>query len=191
MSELDLAPLRTALTPFAPHGRTALLPALHAAQKIYGWLPEPVAAEVGHALQVPLADVYGVIDFYSLFYREPVGQKVIQVCGDPVCALAGADEVLNAICQHLRIQPGQMSADGSFSVERATCLGLCEHAPAVLKGETALGRAEPARAADLIAGTGTPPGGIVGGDLRRLTLNCGRGRATTLPEYEASGGYAA
>src|SRR3989338_4005585 len=106
MSELDLAPLRTALTPFATHGRTALLPALHAAQKIYGWLPEPVAT-------------------------------------------------------------------------------------AVLKGETALGRAEPARAADLIAGTGNAPGGIVGGDLRRLTLNCGRGRATTLPEYEASGGYAA
>ncbi|MGH2625810.1 MAG: NAD(P)H-dependent oxidoreductase subunit E, partial [Anaerolineales bacterium] len=71
----DLAPLLPVLERLAPQGRTALLPALHAAQSLYGHLPEPVAAEVGRALGVPLADVFGVIDFYAMFYRRPVGRR--------------------------------------------------------------------------------------------------------------------
>ena len=67
MTDSELDPLRSILAELAPQGRPALLPALHAAQQIYGWLPEPVAAEVGRALGVPLADVYGVIDFYAMF----------------------------------------------------------------------------------------------------------------------------
>ena len=63
MSDLDLAPLRAMLADLASQGRTALLPALQAAQALYGYLPEPVAAEVARALHVPLADVHGVIDF--------------------------------------------------------------------------------------------------------------------------------
>src|SRR5690242_15469038 len=95
---IDLAPLRPLLTELQPQGRPALLPALHAAQKIYGYLPEPVAAAIGRALGVPLADVYGVIDFYAMFYREPVGRRIIRVCVDPACALAGSDAVLAAAC---------------------------------------------------------------------------------------------
>ena len=64
MSEIDLAPLIPAIKSYIPLGRSGLLPALHAAQKIYGWLPEPVAAEVARSLRVPLADVHGVIEFY-------------------------------------------------------------------------------------------------------------------------------
>ena len=65
MTEADLIRLRSILTELAPQGRAALLPALHLAQQFHGWLPEAVAAEVGRALGVPLADVYGVIDFYA------------------------------------------------------------------------------------------------------------------------------
>src|SRR3972149_11635416 len=86
MSDFDLAPLRPVLEEFILQGRTALLPALHAAQKLYGYLPEPVAAEVGRALRVPLADVYGVIDFYAMYYKERVGKTLVRVCGDPACA---------------------------------------------------------------------------------------------------------
>jgi len=75
MSEIDLAPLQKILSPYIPLGRSGLLPALHAAQKHYGWLSQPVTAEVGNALKVPLADVHGVIEFYSLFYNEPVGNE--------------------------------------------------------------------------------------------------------------------
>ncbi len=67
MTDLDLAPLHPAIEKYIPLGRSGLLPALHAAQKLYGWLSEPVAAEIARCLQVPLADVHGVIEFYTLF----------------------------------------------------------------------------------------------------------------------------
>jgi NADH-quinone oxidoreductase subunit F len=159
-------------------------------QSIYGYIPEPVAAEVGRALGVPLADVNGVIDFYAMFYREPVGKTVIQVCGDPACALAGGDAVLAALCRRLGVEPGEMSADGAYTVERAPCLGLCEHAPAVLAGEVAIGRANPDQAAGLALGLGERPVGVVAGDVRILTENCGAGKPTSLEDYTARGGYA-
>jgi len=67
MSEIDLTQLKSVIQPFVPLGRLGLLPALHAVQKIHGWLPQEVAAEVAKSLRVPLADVHGVIEFYSLF----------------------------------------------------------------------------------------------------------------------------
>ena len=82
MSEIDLAPLHAELEHYSMFGPSGLLPALHAAQKIYGWLPEEVAAEVARSLRVPLADIHGVIEFYSLFYNKPVGKRIIRICTD-------------------------------------------------------------------------------------------------------------
>jgi NADH-quinone oxidoreductase subunit F len=189
MSGLELAALQAILKELAPQGRSGLLPALHAAQSQFGFIPEPAAAEIGRALGVPLVDVYGVIEFYSMFYAEPAGETILRICADPACALAGGDQVLEAVCQHLGVTPGQASADGRFSVERATCLGLCEHAPAALVGETPLARLDPAQAGQIVRGSGDRPSAVIGGDLRILTANCGKGRATTLQEYEAGGGY--
>ena len=189
MSTIDLAPLQPLLSNLTPQGRTALLPALHAAQNLYGYLPEPVAAEIGRLLGVPLADVFGVIDFYTMFYREPVGKTIVRVCTDPACALAGGEAVLGAVCRHLSVAPDEVSAGGAFMVERAACLGLCEHAPAVLVGKTPLGHADPAQAGEICQGHGSSPAGILGGDLRILTANCGKGRPTGLAEYIANGGY--
>ena len=191
MTVLDLAPLQTALADLIPQGRTALLPALHAAQGIYGYLPEAVAAEVAHALRVPLADVYGVIDFYTLFHSQPVGKPLIQICDDPVCALAGADGLL----ENLRRKAAQAPKDGdpaqAAAVERAPCLGLCEHAPAVLVGESAVGPAQPGFYEDLLAGKVSRAQTTVAGTTRLLTANCGKGRPTSLEEYERGGGYTA
>ena len=83
MAEPDLIRLRSILAEFAPRGRSGLLPALHAAQRLHGWLSESVAAEVGRVLKVPLADVYGVIDFYAMLAREPLGRTVMRVCSAP------------------------------------------------------------------------------------------------------------
>src|SRR5574341_470629 len=91
MPDPDLIRLQAILAELAPQGRTALLPALHAAQRLRGWIPEAVAAEVGRALGVPLAEVHGVIDFYAMFSREPLGRTIVRVCDAPVCALSGAD----------------------------------------------------------------------------------------------------
>lgn len=187
MSEIDLTPLREVLPRFAPQGRTALLPALHAAQEIYGYLPEPVAAEVAGALGVPLADVYGVIDFYALFYREPVGNTIIHVCNDPACALAGAESVFKMVSQKVEIN--LQSRAPNITLERAPCLGLCEHAPAMLVRGKPVASADRHTWDDLVSGKARRPSTIVAGDVRLLTANCGRGRTTSLAEYEAAGGY--
>lgn len=189
MSDPDLIRLQSILAEFAPQGRAALLPALHAAQQLHGWIPESVATEVGRALGVPLADVHGVIDFYEMLSRQPTGRTVVRVCGAPVCALADGDDVADALCGYLKIEPGEVSSGGEFTVEHAPCLGLCDHAPALLAGEAALGRASPQQAADICAHRIERPISLVGGDIRILTSNCGQGHPTSLADYTSRGGY--
>ena len=178
MPEIDLAPLIPAIEPYILLGRSGLLPALHAAQKLYGWISEPIAEQIARSLRVPLVDVHGVIEFYSLFYNEPIGKRVIRVCTDQACALKGADGVLHHLCSHHGLEPGQTTSDLSLTVEASPCLGLCEQAPAALvdaAAETSI---------DLITGTyelGRPKS-IVGGSIRLLTANCGNG-TTSLADY--------
>ncbi len=182
MSEIDLAPLAPAIEKFVLLGRSGLLPALHAAQKIYGWLPEPVAAEVAKTLKVPLADVHGVIEFYSLFYNEPIGRRVIRVCTDPACALKNADGLLDHLCSHHGTEPNQTTPDRALTIERSPCLGLCEHAPAQLSviSDPPSGTSQ----FSVISGAeeSERPVSLVHGSLRELTKNCGNG-TTSLAKY--------
>lgn len=189
MPEIDLAPLQPVLADLRPQGRTALLPALHAAQDLYGYIPEPVAAAVGQALRVPLAEVYGVIDFYALFYREPVAKTVIHVCGDPACGMAGADGVMKVMTQQIERHRVAGQTQDTISVERAACLGLCEHAPALLIQGAPVPKADTQSWEDLVSGKAHRPYSIVSGDLNLLTGNCGKGRVTNIEMYRISGGY--
>ena len=189
MTDSELDPLRSILAALAPQGRTVLLPALHAAQQLHGWIPETVATEVGRILGVPLADVHGVIDFYEMLSREPLGRTVARVCNAPICALAGSDELATALCRHLKVAPGEVSSDGEFTVEHAPCLGLCDHAPALLVGEIALGHGDPGRAAEICAPGEKRPISFVGGDIRILTAHCGQGHPTSFANYSSGGGY--
>jgi NADH-quinone oxidoreductase subunit F len=188
MTEIDLAPLHSLLAKYAPQGSAALLPALHAAQSLYGYLPEPVAAQVARALNVPLADIHGVIDFYAHFFCAPVARTVVHVCNDPVCAMAGSDALMKMMSRQIQLDP---TGRASLTLERAPCLGLCEHAPAAIIHETQRGDLDPNRAVDITTDIGQKPFGRLGGDLRLLTRNCGQGRATALAEYQAGGGYSA
>ena len=176
MPDFDLAPLSPAIEKFIPLGRSGLLPALHAAQRIYGWLPEPVATEIAKALHVPLADVHGVIEFYSLFYNEPIAKKVIRVCTDPACGLKDSDGILRRLCARHGIEAGQTIPNGTLTIEASPCLGMCELAPAVWTTDDG----------QSTVGDGTTesdrPRSMVYGQLRMLTANCGNG-TTSLSKY--------
>ena len=184
MDEANLSSLKKAIEQYIPLGHPGLLPALHAAQNIYGWVSEPVATAIAKGLGIPLADVHGVIEFYSLFYNEPTSKRVIRVCTDVACALKGGDGILHHLCSHHGMEPGptggrsQTKPDLSLTIEPSPCLGLCEHAPAALvanEAETNI---------DLRNNTyelGRPPSRVYG-SIRLLTANCGNG-TTSLPKY--------
>ncbi len=176
MTVTELSRLHTAIEKYIPLGRSGLLPALHAAQKIYGWVSEPVATEIAKALHVPLADVHGVIEFYSLFYDKPTSRHVIRVCTDVACGAKGSDEILHRLCSHHGLKPGQTTEDLSLTIEASPCLGLCEHAPAVWTMDD--GR--------WTVGDGSSesdrPRSMVYGPIRMLTANCGNG-TTSLARY--------
>ena len=178
MTIVEKTSLQTAIEPYISLGRSGLLPALHAAQKIDGWISEPVATEIAKALRVPLADVHGVIEFYSLFYNKPTSTHTIRVCTDVACALKGGDGILHHLCEHHGLQPGQTTEDLSLTIEPSPCLGLCEHAPVALvdnEAETNI---------DIENNTfelGRPPSNVYG-SIRMLTANCGNG-TTSLAKY--------
>lgn len=178
MTDVDLTPLKPAIESYIPMGRSGLLPALHAAQKIYGWVSEPVATEIARSLRVPLADVHGVIEFYSMFYNEPVGKRFIRVCTDQACALKGADNLLQHLCHHYDVEPGQTTRDLSLTIEASPCLGLCEQAPAALVDNDAKTNIS----ADFHNYELGRPRSLVDGQIRMLTANCGKG-TTSLENY--------
>src|SRR5690554_3147477 len=136
---VELALLEPVLEGYRGADRSKLLPVLHDVQRIYGYLPEPALEAVSRTLRVPLADIHGVVEFYSLFYGEPVGRRIIRICTDPSCMVNGAEDSLAAACKHAGgIQPGETSADGRVTVERSPCLGLCDQAPAALVDDMAV-----------------------------------------------------
>ncbi len=184
------AALEAALARHAPLGRAGLLEALHDAQAIFGgWLPRPAVERTARALGLPLADVHGVIEFYELFSSHPLGRRVIRVCQDAPCGLAGADGLLGAVCSRLGLKPGETSADGAYSVETVRCLGLCDQAPAALVGLQPYGRAS--AEALLGAPRTAPPKPVAGGLIRLALANVGAVDPTSLDSYIAHGGLAA
>ena len=169
--------------------RHALLPLLHEAQELYGWLPREVQQAIGRTLRVPLADIHGVIEFYTMFYNQPTAKRVIRVCEDAACQRRGAADVMTAIEGQLGLQPGQTSADGSVTYEHVPCLGLCEHGPAALNGTQPAGSLTPDGAADFLAGTyPEPTANVYGGPLLTLA-RVGKVDPASLSDYEAHGGY--
>jgi NADH-quinone oxidoreductase subunit F len=187
----DQTVLEPVLERYAGQGRSALLPLLFEAQAQLGYLPEGAVTAIGKTLRVPLADIFGVIEFYTLFYTQPVGSRVVRVCTSPMCAMKGGEEVLIKAASHLGVEVGQTRGDGEVLLESAPCLGLCDHAPAVLVNETPAG---PVSATDVSQWTTKPAEaglGVVVGEPRWLTARCGEIAPTDIEAYRSMDGFAA
>ena len=113
----------------AEHRRSAVMPLLFIAQRKDGYVSEQSMQEIADILGISSTEVASVVGFYTLFHEEPGGRYRIQVCNDIACALRGADEFLNQLCEYLGVQPGETTEDGLFSVEAVMCLASCHNAP--------------------------------------------------------------
>jgi len=113
-----------------PQRRAALIPALHRCQEeLGGWLtPETLEACAAFFGLEPV-EVFGVASFYPMFHLHPSGKHVVGVCHNISCALRGAEEILGTVCRVTGAQPGRVSPDGRFHVERVECQGACTAAP--------------------------------------------------------------
>ena len=100
-------------------------------QKEYGYLPLEVQEVISEELNIPVADIYGVVTFYSFFSLQPKGKYVIGVCIGTACYVKGGANVLDKFSELLKIKVGQTSSDGLFTLDGLRCIGACGIAPAL------------------------------------------------------------
>lgn len=118
----------------------ALIPVLHEAQSIYGYLPYEVMKRIAEGLQIPVAKVYGVATFYSQFSLEKKGKYRINVCMGTACYVKGSGDILNKFRERLGIEVGECTDDGLFSLESCRCIGACGLAPVITINDEVYGR---------------------------------------------------
>jgi NADH-quinone oxidoreductase subunit E len=116
-----------------PQPRSAIMPALHLAQKQYGgWLPREALEEVGEALDLTPAYCMSVASFYDMYHLAPVGTHLVEVCTNISCALVGAQQTLEAFEQELGVRPGETTEDGTVTLRTMECAGGCGWGPVVV-----------------------------------------------------------
>ena len=120
--------------------RGALIPVLHEAQEIYGYLPIEVQTMIAEGLDVPLSKVYGVVTFYAQFSLYPKGKYNIAVCLGTACYVKGSGDIIEKFKQRLGIEVGECTPDGKFSIEATRCIGACGLAPVLTVNEDVYGR---------------------------------------------------
>ncbi|MEW6056559.1 MAG: NADH-quinone oxidoreductase subunit NuoE [Bdellovibrionota bacterium] len=119
------------LKPRYPTNQALLLPALHLAQKEYGWISSELMDEVAAAIDIPPPVVREVITFYTMYNLKPVGKYHMQVCTNISCALMGAEDLLHHCEKKFAIEAGETTRDGRFTITEVECLGACGTAPCV------------------------------------------------------------
>jgi NADP-reducing hydrogenase subunit HndA len=132
--------LDTVIKRHQQHGRKALMQVLQEAQGIYGFLPLEVQREVSKGLNVSIAEVYGVVTFYSFFSLIPRGDCVVSVCLGTACYVKGSQAVLEKVEADLGIKSGECTKDQKFSINACRCIGACGLAPVIMINEDVYGR---------------------------------------------------
>ncbi len=127
----DLATAIEAVAAGYPERRSAIMPALRLAQEEYGWLSPEALREVARALDLTPAYCQAVASFYDMYHLEPVGRHVVEVCTNVSCALAGAQQVLEAFASELGCSAGGTTVDGEVTLRTVECLGGCGWATVV------------------------------------------------------------
>ncbi|RMG56904.1 MAG: NADH-quinone oxidoreductase subunit NuoE [Deltaproteobacteria bacterium] len=112
-----------------PERQAAILPTLHLAQREFGYISPEVVEYVSDLLGFTPARIYGVVTFYTMYNRNPVGKYHLQVCRNISCSLLGAKHIIEHLTEKLGIKPGETTPDGKFTLSLVECLGSCGTAP--------------------------------------------------------------
>ncbi len=118
----------------------ALIPVLHEAQEVFGYLPVEVQEKISEGLNVAMAEIYGVVTFYTQFSINPKGKYKIGVCLGTACYVKGSGDILEKIKQKLGIEVGECTSDGKFSLDATRCIGACGLAPVLTVNDDVYGR---------------------------------------------------
>jgi NADH-quinone oxidoreductase subunit E len=123
--------VETILSGHPDAGRDHLIPILQEVQAAEGYLSKAAIAQVGARLHLPASKIFGVATFYNMFRFLPKGQYHVMVCRGTACHVKGSRRVLDLVTRTLKLQPGETSRDGLFSLEVVACMGACGLAPVV------------------------------------------------------------
>lgn len=128
MIALDIEPI---LQDYPDASRDSLIPLLQAVQERQGYLSREAVVRIGEHLRLPTSKIYGVATFYNQFRFQPQGRFHVQVCRGTACHVKGSAAVLDAVQRYLKVQAGQTTRDGLFSLEVVACIGACGLAPVI------------------------------------------------------------
>ena len=140
-----------------PSKQPLVMAALHLAQKEHGALDDEALQLVARTVDLPLAHVYGVATFYTMYRREPAGTNVLRVCTNISCMLRGGYDVLAAFEKELGIKKGQTTGDKMFTIVEEECIAACANAPAVICGTAYFLDVEPGQVGGICAGLRQAP----------------------------------
>jgi NADH-quinone oxidoreductase subunit E len=118
-----------------PDRRSAAIDALKIVQKHRGWISDGSLSAIARLLGMSDEELDGIATFYTLIYRKPVGEKVILCCDSVSCWIMGGDKITNKIKSHLNVELGETTEDSKYTLLLVTCLGDCDHAPAMMVGD--------------------------------------------------------
>ena len=123
--------------------KSNLIQILNQTQEHYGYIPQSAQKEIAEYLNITMAEVYGVITFYSRFTLKPKGKYNVAVCLGTACFVKGSEKVLDRLKEKLGIDVGETTPDGKFSIEATRCIGACGLAPVFTVNDEVYGKATP------------------------------------------------
>ena len=135
-----------------PKARSALLPLLHLVQSEEGYVSQDGIEFCADLLGLTEADVTGVVSFYTMYKRKPVGEYHVGVCTNALCGVMGGDAILAEIKEHLGVGIDEVTPDGKVSFEHVECNAACDYAPVVMVNWEFFDNMTPQSARDLIDG---------------------------------------
>ena len=124
-----------------PKEKDRLIGVLNDVQETFGYVPKEAQIEISKHLGLSLAEIYGVITFYSRFTLEPKGKYKISVCLGTACFVKGSQAILDRVKERLKIEPGKTTTDGLFSLDDVRCVGACGLAPVFMITDEVYGNA--------------------------------------------------